>query len=165
MVVVETPRLILRQLTVDDAPFILALMSDADFVANIGDRGLRSEADARGFIDAHMIPAYQRPGHGLNLVQLRTGGDAIGICGLLYREALEETDIGYATLPRYRGQGYTLEAAKACMTFGREVLGLSRIVGFTRASNLASVQLLEKLGLRYDADVEFSEGVTTGRYV
>ncbi len=164
MTVLETSRLILRRITPDDALFIHTLMNDPDFIRNIGDRGLSNQADARSFIEQRMMPSYERYGHGLYCVVLRDTAVPIGICGLLYREALQETDIGYAFLPGFRGQGYALEAATACMDYGRTVLGKSRIVGFTDQANLASARLLEKLGLRYNRQVSFGEGDETGLY-
>lgn len=158
MTILETPRLTLRLIEADDAPFILTLTRDPSYIAAIRDCGLDSVEAARGFIEQRIRPSYQQHGHGLYLVSRNTDGQPVGICGLLYRDALQETDIGYALLPAYWHQGYAFEAALACLHYGREVLGKQRIVGFTKRDNRASVALLEKLGLRYRHQVPFGDG-------
>jgi len=70
-VIAETERLRLRRLTADDAPFILELLNDPDFLRNIGDRGVRTEADARGYILDGPVASYERHGFGLYLVGVR----------------------------------------------------------------------------------------------
>jgi RimJ/RimL family protein N-acetyltransferase len=82
-------------------------------------------------------------------VELRAGGEATGICGLIKRDTLEDVDIGYAFLPRYRGRGYALEASRAALAYGRDALGLRRIVAITDPDNDASARLLGRLGLEF----------------
>ena len=64
------------------------------------------------------------------------------------RDDLEDVDVGFAISERYCGKGYAYEAAAAVMHYGRNVLGLPRIVGVTAPDNRASIHLLEKLGLK-----------------
>ncbi|WP_028533950.1 GNAT family N-acetyltransferase [Paludibacterium yongneupense] len=158
MTILETPRLTLRQVETEDAPFILELTRDPSYIASIRDCGLNTLDDARTFIEQNIRSSYLKNGHGLYLVCRRSDGQALGICGLLYRDALQETDIGYAFLPAWHGQGYAFEAAQACLRYGHEVLGKTRIVGFTSLDNRASVRLLEKLGLSYRHPVPFGDG-------
>jgi RimJ/RimL family protein N-acetyltransferase len=66
-------------------------------------------------------------------------------------------DIGYALLPQFRGKGLAFEAASAVMTYGREVLGLGRIVAITAPGNDASIRVLEKLGMRYERKVRITK--------
>ncbi|WP_189536940.1 GNAT family N-acetyltransferase [Paludibacterium paludis] len=164
MIVLETPRLTLSELGPEDAAFIFALMNDKTFVDNIGDRGLRTGEDARVFIETRIMPCYTRHRHGLWRVSLKDGGGAIGICGLLYRDALDVTDVGYALLPAFTGQGLGFEAARACVEYGRLALGKTRIVGLADPGNAASVRILEKLGMRYRRHVALTENTRTGLY-
>lgn len=154
--VLKTPRLRLRPLTVDDAGFVLRLVSEPAFLANIGDKGVRSEADARRFILEGPWTQQPKAGYGQLLVELE-GGTPVGICGLLYREALDITDIGFAVLEQFRGQGFASEAAAAVFEYGRLVLGVGRIVGLTTRDNLPSIRVLEKLGLSFERIVTMSE--------
>lgn len=97
-------RLELRELTVVDAPFILELLNDGDFHRYIGDRGVRTLADAENYIQQGPAVSYARHGHGLYLVVRREDGARLGICGLIKRDTLPCEDIGYAFLPAWRGQ-------------------------------------------------------------
>jgi RimJ/RimL family protein N-acetyltransferase len=96
-------------------------------------------------------------GYGQFLVELREGGDPIGVCGLLYREALDVSDIGCAFLPAYWRQGIAYEAACAVMEYGRTTLGLEKIVGLTSEKNVASIKALEKLGMSFERIVKMSD--------
>jgi ribosomal-protein-alanine N-acetyltransferase len=148
MNIFETARLTLRRLTPDDAPFILELLNDPLFLRFVGDKGVRSLADAREYITHGPMASYTQHGFGLFHVALKFHGTPIGMCGLLKREALADVDVGFAFLPQFSGQGYATEAARATLDYGRTVLGLGRIVAITAPDNLGSQNVLRKIGLR-----------------
>ena len=148
--VLETERLVLRRLSTDDAPFLLELLNEPSFLRHIGDKGVRTEADARRYVETGPLASYERFGFGLWRVELKDGGEPIGMCGLLKRDALKDADVGFAFLPRYWRRGYALESASAVVAFAREAFGLSRVVAITAADNVASIRLLEKLGFRFE---------------
>src|SRR5262245_8975490 len=147
----ETPRLILRRLELGDAPFILELLNDPSFLRYIGDKGVRNLDDAREYIRTGPMASYERFGFGLFLTALREGGVPIGICGLLKRDSLEDVDVGFAFLPQYWSKGYAFESASAVLAYGRQELGLGRIVAITNPDNTASMRLLGKLGLQFES--------------
>lgn len=157
MKILETERLILRQLTTDDAEFILGLLNEPSFIRNIGDRNVRTIDDACAYIMNGPVTSYAKNGFGLYLVQLRETGESIGMCGLIKRDTLEDVDIGYALLPRYWSKGYAVEAARATMAYGKDVIGLKRLVGIVDPTNEGSIRVLEKIGLRYEKMVRLSE--------
>jgi RimJ/RimL family protein N-acetyltransferase len=157
MTVLETERLILRRLTTDDAAFIFRLVNEPSWLRFIGDKGVRTLDDARNYIRAGPIASYERFGFGLYLAELKGSGRPIGMCGLLKRDALDHPDIGFALLPEFWGQGYAYESAAAVMAFGKDVLGLDRILAVTNPDNYSSMRLLEKLGLRGDGVVSLSD--------
>ena len=144
----ETPRLRIGRMTADDAPFILELVNDPDFLRYIGDRGVRTLDDAVAYIANGPLASYARHGFGLYRVSLTGTAVPIGIAGILRRESLEDPDIGFAFLPAYRGQGYALEAARAVMDHAKRDLGLGRVVAIVSPDNGASRRLLEILGFR-----------------
>ena len=148
----ETERLQLRPLTQADAPFLVEQLNDADFLRNIGDRGVRTLAQARVYIEDGPVASYRENGHGLLMVELRETGDSIGTCGLIRRDFLEHADVGFAFLRRHRRRGYAFEAASAAMEHGRRELGLDPILAIVSSGNWASIRLLEKLGLRFVED-------------
>ena len=101
MQVLETPRLVLRWVTTDDAPFIFELLNEPSFLQYIGDKGVRSLEDARNYILTGPVASYQRFGFGLYLVLLKESGTPIGMCGLLKRDSLPDVDVGYAYRPAF----------------------------------------------------------------
>jgi RimJ/RimL family protein N-acetyltransferase len=150
MNVLETKRLILRHLEADDAEFILELLNEPGFLQNIGDRGVRNTEDARRYIAEGPAASYERNGFGLYCVALKDSGIPIGMCGLIQRDGLDDVDIGYSFLERFWLKGYAYESASAVMDYGRNVLGIKRIVAITAPDNPGSIRVLEKLGLRYE---------------
>lgn len=159
--VLETARLILRRFTPEDAGFMLGLLNEPSFIANIGDRGVRTIEQARQFLIQNHLASYERHGYGHYLIELKDGCIPIGTCGLIYREALGEVDVGYALLPTWWSQGYAFEAASAVMAYGRGPLGLKRIVAVVSPGNTASIRVLEKLGLRYAGPVRLAPEAET----
>jgi RimJ/RimL family protein N-acetyltransferase len=155
--IVETQRLILREITVEDAEFVLRLVSEPSFVSNIGDKGLRSIEDAERFILDGYWTNQERPGYGMFLAELKDRGIPIGCCGLLYRKVLDVTDIGFAFLPEYWNRGFAYEAAQAILEYGHSTLGIAKIVGLTSADNLGSIKLLKKLGMKFEKNVKMSD--------
>ncbi len=153
---IETERLLLRPLGMEDADFIIELLNDPSFIKNIGDRNVRSVEDAHGYILKGPVTSYEKNGFGLCLVILKETDEAIGMCGLIKRDALEDVDLGYAFLPRYWSKGYAVEAAKATLNFGWQVIGLKRIVAVTDPANTPSNRVLEKLGFVFEKMVKIA---------
>jgi RimJ/RimL family protein N-acetyltransferase len=150
MIVIATERLELRQFNEDDAAFILRLVNEPTFLRYIGDRGVRSLDDARRYIGEGPVAGYACHGHGLLCAVRKTDGLAVGMCGVLKRDALPEPDLGFSLLPEHWSQGYAFESATAVMIHAREVLGLGRILAITTVDNQPSMRLLGKLGFRFD---------------
>ena len=153
-----TPRLVLRELELDDAPFMLGLLTDPDWLRFIGDRGVRDVAGARAYLAAGPIAMALREGFGMLRVTLASSGEAIGVCGLVKREGLDDVDLGFAFLPAFRGQGYGLEAASAVLAHARSALGLRRIVAITSPENRDSIALLERIGFGFERSTVLAEG-------
>jgi len=153
--ILETSRLTLRRFTLEDAPFAFELVNDPAWIEHIGDRNVRNLDDARDYIQK-TLTMYERVGFGLYVVILKATGEAVGTCGLIRREGLTDPDIGFAFLPKGRGQGYALESAAAVLAYGRETLGMTRIVAIVSTANLRSIRVLEAIGLTYERLVVLS---------
>jgi len=156
--ILDTDRLGLRELTAEDAPFMLRLLNEPSFIQNIGDRGVRTLEEARTYISSRIAASYREHGFGLWLVEENESGEAIGVCGLLKREWLDDVDLGYALLPEYWSKGYAAEAASAAVDYAREALGLARLVAITDPDNQSSIRLLERIGFAYERMVKSSGG-------
>ena len=155
--VLETERLRLRRLTFDDAAFIFDLVNEPSFLHFIGDKGVRTLDDARGYLSAGPMASYEQHGFGLYLVALKATDTPIGICGLLKRESLDDVEVGFAFRPAFWLQGYAFESASAVLAYGRRDLGLRRIVAIAQPDNIGSTKTLEKIGLTFERKIRLSE--------
>lgn len=153
MLHIITPRLQLREFTLQDAPLLLALLTDPDFIRNVSDRGVHTLAEAADYLARGPILSYVQYGFGLWCVERRTDGLPIGMCGLIRRAGLLDVDVGYALLPAWRGQGHASEAASACVRYGLDSLQLERVVAYVNADNHASRRVLERAGLHQAGQV------------
>lgn len=146
--ILRTERLILRRLTEDDAPFVLELLNSPGFLDNIGDRNVRDLDGARRYVSEGPGASYQKNGYGLWLALLKDSGEPLGICGLVKRDGLEDADIGYAFLERAWGKGYAREVAAATLDYARDVIGLGKVVAITKPTNIGSIAVLERIGMK-----------------
>lgn len=149
MNVLRTARLVLRTAQLRDAPLFLALVNDPDFIAYVGDRGIRTQRAARTALRDGPIRMQAELGHSVYVVE-RGDGVALGMCGLIRRDGLDGVDLGYAFLPEARGHGYAREAAEAVVAYARDGLGLDRLLAIVDAQNHTSVSLLQKVGFRFE---------------
>lgn len=145
----ETERLTLRTITLDDAPFYLSLVNEPSFIENIGDRGERTLDQARQSLTNRQLASQAEHGYSMYLVQLHDG-TPIGMCGLVRRDTLECTDLGYAFMPAYWGKGYAVEAARAVLDHAHRDIGLNRLLGITYPGNAGSIAVLTSLGFRFE---------------
>jgi len=162
--IIETERLILREISQDDAEFIYSLLNSASFIRFIGDRGVHSFDDAKRFIEDRYRQSYRDHGYGLYTVELKQDGCAIGICGFVRRESLPEPDIGFAFLPQFERQGYGLESARAALRFGCQTLGFKTVLAITTPDNDSSIRLLEKLGFSFASNTNGPKGEPLNLY-
>ncbi|PES97618.1 alanine acetyltransferase [Bacillus cereus] len=150
MIVLETERLTLRWFDIKDAPFILELVNDPAWIQFIGDKGVKNLEDAKNYIVNGPVDMYNKFGFGLYLVERKEDLTPLGMCGLIKRDSLEDVDIGFAFLEKFRSKGYGYESASAVIEYGKNELGLKRIVAITSTDNVNSGNLLEKVGLRFE---------------
>lgn len=157
-IILETKRLCLREFDLNDTGFIIELLNTPNWLAYIGDKNVRTTEDAKRYLEDGSINSYKENGYGLWMVQLKESEIPIGMCGLVNRDTLEDIDIGFAFLPEYVRMGYGFEIADATMKYAKHTLNLKKIVGITDAKNVASIKLLNKIGLQFEKTVEFEEG-------
>lgn len=150
MKILETNRLVLREIVETDDEFVLDLLNQPSFIKHIGDRNVRTIEQAKDFIENRYRASYREHGFGLYAVELKEINKPIGICGFVRRETLPDADIGFAFLPEYERQGYAFESADAVMNYGRDVLKLEKILAITTQDNENSVKLLAKLGFQFE---------------
>ena len=157
MKILESKRLILQKVSLDDAGIILELLNEPSFIQNIGDRGVRTLDDARKYISDRLIASYEKFGFGIYLVIEKDTGIPAGLCGLVRRYGLEDVDIGYAFLPAHWSKGYATESALAVKEYAKNTIGLKRLVAISDPSNQGSIRVLEKIGLKFEKLVRLSD--------
>ncbi len=148
-----TERLSLRELTIVDANFILQLMNAPNWLQYIGDRHVRTKSDAANYISEKIINSYRSNGFGLYLIQLKETTKPIGICGLVQRDGLDTPDIGFSILPIYEGKGFITEAANATIKYAKDNLRFKIIYGITTEDNIASIQVLQNIGMQFSKKI------------
>lgn len=155
MHILDTSRLRLRTLTLDDAAIYLQVLNTPLFIRWIGDRQIRTEAQAREALAVGPLSMQSMRGFSLYLVERKSDGAAIGMCGLIKRDTLDDVDLGYAYLPEYAGQGYASEAAAGVLLHAKS-LGLTRVVAITSPGNAASDAVLRRVGMRFEKIVKLT---------
>lgn len=149
----ETARLYLRQFTLDDAGLILALNSDPEVLKYLHEPLLQDEAHATQILKTIILPQYEKK-IGRWATFTKDNNEFIGWCGLKYRPELDEIDLGYRFMKKYWGFGYATEAARHTLEYGLQKLHLQTITGRAHIENIASLKILEKIGMQY-----VSEGI------
>lgn len=162
----------LRRLRADDAAFLLELLNQPSWLAFIGDRNVRSVAQARDYLAQRIDAQFERYGYGMWGVELRTPaqpvthhpghpaisqpimgqsimGQPVGLVGLVKRDYLPEPDLGFALLDAYAGRGLAYEAACAVLPLAR-ARKLTRLLAITDPDNRRSIGLLHRLGFELE---------------
>jgi [ribosomal protein S5]-alanine N-acetyltransferase len=148
----QTQRLLLRELTPNDARFAFDLNSDPEVLKYTGDEPFSSVEEAREFLGNYSD--YQRNGFGRWGVVRKDTGELIGWCGLKRDRETNEVDLGFRFFRKNWNKGYASEAAFACMEAGFGQFGIDRIVGRARKENTYSIRILEKVGMHFVEDFE-----------
>ena len=150
-IILETPRLVFRRFTEADAKLILELHSDPLVLQFLHEPLVTTEEEAREIIQKIIIPQYK-----LNLgrwaLHTRDNNKFIGWCGLKYNASTDETDLGYRLSNEAWGKGYATEAAEYTLQYGFDTLQLKKVIAHAHVQNTASINVLEKLGMKYTRD-------------
>lgn len=142
----ETPRLILRELTVNDANSFYQLNLNPEVIKYTGDPPFASVEESKEFLLHYK--EYQNHGFGRWAVITKENNQFIGWCGLKYHKE-GYVDLGFRFFQDKWGKGYATESAKACINYAQSSLNLPELIGRVMPSNIASVRVLEKLGFTF----------------
>ncbi|MFY0603126.1 MAG: GNAT family N-acetyltransferase [Flavobacteriaceae bacterium] len=154
--ILETRRLLITELSVNDAPFIFQLMNDKDWKRFIGDRKIHTLQDAENYLTERLIPSYKNWGFGFYKVVDKNTDESLGISGFVDRDDLEFVDIGFAFLPKGRNKGYALESTQALLFYGTEKLKFTTVLAIANNDNDNSHKLLKKLGFRFQKYIKLN---------
>ncbi|QIK62135.1 GNAT family N-acetyltransferase [Leucobacter viscericola] len=143
---IETPRLILREMTPGDRPQLSAILQDEETM--VAYEGAFDDAMVDAWLE-RMMTRYREDGFGLWAVVLRDTGEMIGQCGLTVQHILDEdvVEVGYLFNRAFWHRGFALEAAAACRDYAFESLKVDRLYAQIRDTNTASMNVAIRLGM------------------
>lgn len=150
MIIAETERLILREMMASDAEKAYRLNLDPEVIKYTGDAPFPSIEEARIFLANYS--SYKKYGFGRWAVEDKVSGEFLGWCGLKYLEDENTHDIGFRFLKKHWGKGFATESARVCLDLGFTRFKIPEIIGRAAKENTASINVLQKLGLKYLRD-------------
>ena len=143
--ILETERLLVRELTLSDVDDLFELYSYEGMTDYM--EGLYPYEEEYAYQKAYIENMYGFFGYGMWLVFEKKSGKLIGRAGVEHREALDgELELGYAIGTPWQGMGYATEVCLGILTYVKEELGFDKIVSLVEPENKASVHLLQKIG-------------------
>jgi len=154
---IETERLLLRNITLDDKEELLKLYSDPTVQKYTGEPVVESIEEIESAIRTR-IKDYAKYGYGRWATILKNGMQFIGWAGLAYLPEFDEIDLGYRFLPEYWGTGIATEASQAILNYGFDKLELKKIVAIALKENKASIRVMEKVGMEFEKIAPYEVG-------
>jgi RimJ/RimL family protein N-acetyltransferase len=153
MVMLQTPRLILRQLQLSDLDVYTKLLGDPVVTRHIGGPKTREFMTEKIVKDVATWPQY---GYGRFIIELRSRPEAIGMCGV-WKSSIDDfhfDEIGYAIFEPYWSQGLTTEALAATVDFAHNTANLSQLAAIVAPENLSSKKVLTKNGFLFNRHID-----------
>jgi ribosomal-protein-alanine N-acetyltransferase len=154
MKVIETERLILKQLKVEDAEDLYRIYSNRETMKFMG-TGSASIEEERSNIQKHIEKYYNKYGFGLWATVLKENNTLIGRCGLLYQEieGTKDLELAYLIDNTYWGKGLATEAAQSIIKIGFDRYKFNRIIAIINPQNIASIRVAKKIGMNYEREI------------
>jgi RimJ/RimL family protein N-acetyltransferase len=165
---IETERLVLRQPRPEDAPGLLEAFADPEAMRFIADGSTTDLAGAEAAVE-RWLERWDAWGIGMFVVERTEDGRVLGRAGFLrwdpetWEIGGSETELGWGLAREHWGHGYATEAALALRNWALGERALTRLISLIQPANLRSVRVAEKLGERYEQDVEV-RGLRTRLY-
>ncbi|NRD75713.1 GNAT family N-acetyltransferase [Shewanella sp. VB17] len=149
-IITETQRLIIREFNLDDAKAVYHFNAPTEVNRFTGDAGMcESLTDAENIIRDRWLVDYKKFGFGRWAVVLKESNEVIGFCGFKNESRINAIDIGYRFHPEYWGTGYATESNLACIEYAKKHMELDQVFGDAVDENIASINVLVKLGMHY----------------
>lgn len=149
MTVLETERLLLREIRPDDLANLYRMNSDPEVMKYVGDGSVRTREQMLKELDMLISHYVRKPGLGIWATELKSNGTFVGASGLVHYDNTPAIEVGYRLLKEHWNKGYATEASRGLLKYGFETLGLEKIVSSAHVDNRASTRVMEKIGMRY----------------
>ncbi|GAB5563064.1 MAG: GNAT family N-acetyltransferase [Winogradskyella sp.] len=146
--IIETKRLHIRPISVNDAEFVVELMNSPGWLKYIGDRDVHTIEEAKEYIKNKALVQLEAHGYTNNVAIRKVDNVKLGTLGIYHREGKVDPDLGFAFLPEFQGKSYAYEAAFELIRTAKNDYGLTELSAYTLEENKASRKLLERLGFK-----------------
>lgn len=150
-IIFETPRLILRRFTIADAYLIKELNSNSEVLKYLHEPPIENLDQAKNMITTLILPQYKKD-LGRWAINTKNNNEFIGWCGLKYRSDRDEVDLGYRLKKGAWGKGFATEAAINTLEHAFKKLQLKIITARAHVENIASIKVLEKIGMQFSRE-------------
>ena len=144
----ETERLILRALSADEVNSLRRISNEPNVRLYLWDNELVSEATIKSLI-VQSDRMFSKEKIGVFGIRMRGREDLLGFCGFVRLESMEESELWYELTQEVWGRGLATEAARACVRYAFEDVGIERVIAGADVPNTASLRVIEKLGMNY----------------
>jgi [ribosomal protein S5]-alanine N-acetyltransferase len=149
--IAETERLYLFDSIAPNGEALFEINKNFEVIKFTGDEPFKSIEEANRFLNNYNH--FKKYDFGRFGVFLKNSNEYIGWCGLKFSPELNEVDLGFRFYQNHWNKGYATEASKACLKLGFEKFNLTQIVGRVQSENLASIKVLEKIGMKFKTKI------------
>ncbi len=150
--ILETGRLVLRPLSADDVDSLHRISNEPNVRLYLWDDEPVSEATIKSLI-AQSDRMFSKEKIGAFGVRMHGREDLLGFCGFVRLEGMEESELWYELTQMVWGRGLATEAARACVRYAFEEVGMERVIADADAPNTASLRVIEKLSMKYFGNI------------
>ncbi len=154
---IETERLLLREITLHDKQGMFQLHSNPEVQKYTGEPPVESIVEMELAIQAR-TKDYEKYGYGRWATFLKNEMQFVGWAGLAYLPEFDEIDLGYRFFPNFWGMGIATEASHAILAYGFDKLQLERIIAIAMKDNKASIRVMEKVGMKFEKFAPYEPG-------
>lgn len=161
--VIETDRLMIRETTVEDVDEFYKIYSDPEMTRFM--EGLFEDPeDEKRYQKDYIKKVYGLMGFGVWTLVRKEDMRVIGRAGYSVRNGFDEAELGFLVGKEFQRQGYCMEALRAIMDYGRDVLGFDSVQTLVKAENAVSIHICEKLGFKKIGEVNVEENIYGDEY-
>lgn len=161
--ILRTQRLIIRETTLEDVDEFYKIYSDPEMTLYM--EGLFDDPnDEKNYQRDYIEKVYSIMGFGVWTLQRISDGQIIGRAGYSARNGFEEIELGFLVGKKYQRQGYCMEACRAILDYGRDVLQFDKVQTLVKAENEVSIHICEKLGFSKTNEVDVEENIYGNQY-
>ncbi len=161
--VLRTDRLTIRETTLEDVDEFYKLYANPEMTLYM--EGLFDDPqDEKKYQKDYIEKVYTLMGFGVWTLVRTSDGTVIGRAGYSVRNGFDEVELGFLVGTEYQRQGYCMEACRAILDYGRDVLQFDKVQTLVKAENEVSIHICKKLGFQETGQVDVEENIYGKKY-